>query len=57
LTDAFFPTPGTVSNTLAVNFYMFDSTQGYFIETDSLNSSELTFGYFAKRTPVCASCQ
>lgn len=57
LTDAFFPTPGTVSNTLAMDFYMIDSTQGYFIETDSLTSAGLTFGYFATRTPVCASCQ
>ncbi len=57
LTDPFFPTPGTVSNTIAVDFYLIDSTQGYFIETDSVTSAVLTFGNFSTRTPVCQSCQ
>lgn len=57
VTDAFFPTPTTVSNTLSVDYFLIDSTQGYFIETDSLVSADLTFGYFASRTPVCTTCQ
>ncbi len=56
LTDSFFPTPGTTSSTLAVAFYLIDSAHGYFIETDSSASAELTFGYFGARTAVCATC-
>ena len=57
ITDAFFPTPGTISNTLNMDYFLIDSTQGYFIETDSPQSADLTFGYFASRTPVCVTCQ
>ncbi|HTS04123.1 MAG TPA: hypothetical protein VMP68_00960 [Candidatus Eisenbacteria bacterium] len=57
MTDPFFPTIATAENTLSMDYFLVDSTQGYFIETDSLVSTDLTFGYFAARTPVCASCQ
>jgi hypothetical protein len=57
LTNTFFPTPGSTDNTIAVAFYLVDSDHGYFIETDSLTSDELSFGYFATRNSVCPSCQ
>ena len=57
ITDPFFPTVGTISNTLSMDYFLIDSTQGYFIETDSITSTDLTFGYFASRTPVCSTCQ
>jgi len=56
LTNTFFPTPGSNPNTIAVEFYLIDSGHGFFIETDSLSSGELSFGYFATRTPVCEGC-
>ena len=57
LTNTLFPSLGASPNTLAVDFYLIDSGHGYFIETDSLTSGELTLGYFATRTPVCPNCQ
>jgi hypothetical protein len=57
LTNTFFPTPGNTANTLPVAFYLIDSNHGFFIETDSQFSGELSFGYFAARTPVCQACQ
>jgi len=56
LTDVFFPTPGANPSSLTMAFYLIDSAHGYFIETDSSISAELTFGYFGARTPVCATC-
>jgi hypothetical protein len=56
LTNSFFSTPGTNPSTLSVAFYLIDSGRGYFIETDSLTSGELSFGYFAPRTAVCPTC-
>jgi hypothetical protein len=56
LNNTFFPSPGSSPNTVAVDFYLIDSGHGYFIETDSLTSLDLTLGYFAARTPVCATC-
>jgi hypothetical protein len=56
LTNTFFPTPGSVPNTIAVAYYLIDPGHGFFIETDSSITGELTFGYFAMRTPVCSTC-
>jgi hypothetical protein len=56
LDNTFFPSPGSVPNTIAVAFYLIDIGHGFFIETDSLTSGELSFGYFSTRTPVCATC-
>ncbi|MFZ0419026.1 MAG: hypothetical protein WAM04_13090 [Candidatus Sulfotelmatobacter sp.] len=56
LTNTFFPTPASVPNTIAVAFYIVDPSHVFFLETDSLLSGELSFGYFAARTPVCPSC-
>jgi len=56
LKNTFFPSPGSAPNTIAVEFYLIDSSHGFFVETDSLSSGELSFGYFAARTPVCPSC-
>ena len=50
MTNTFFP------STLAMAFYLIDSGHGFFIETDSMNTGLLTFGYFATRTPVCQGC-
>jgi len=56
ISNTFFPSPGSSPSTLAVAFYLIDSGHGYFIETDSLTSGELTFGYFSSRTAVCPGC-
>lgn len=56
LSNTLFPSPESVSGTLSMDFWLIDSTQGYFIETDSLKSAQLTFGYLAARTPVCPTC-
>jgi hypothetical protein len=56
LTNTFFPTPGTTPTTIAVEFYLIDSGQGFFVETDSLTSFVFSLGYFAARTPVCQGC-
>jgi hypothetical protein len=54
LTNTFFPPSN--GGEIAVAFYLVNSTYGFFIETDSSTSFELSFGYFATRTPVCPSC-
>jgi hypothetical protein len=56
LTNTFFPSPGTTPSTLAATFYVIDSNHGFFIETDSSLSGELSFGTFTARTPVCPTC-
>jgi hypothetical protein len=56
LTNTFFPSFGSTPHTIAIRFYLIDSNHGLFIETDSLTSAELSFGYFETSTPVCASC-
>jgi hypothetical protein len=57
LDNTFFPTPGTVPNTIAVTFYEVDPNNVFFIETDSSTSAELSVGYLAARTSVCPTCQ
>jgi hypothetical protein len=56
LTNTFFPTPGSTPNTLATRYYFIDSGHGFFIETDSVLSGDLTLGYFATRSTVCPTC-
>ena len=56
LTNTFFPTPGTEPSTIAVAFYVADASHVYVIETDSLTSGELSFGYFSARSAVCSGC-
>jgi len=56
LNNTFFPTTGSAPNTIQVAYYLIDSGHGFFIETDSSITGELTFGYFATRTPVCSTC-
>ena len=61
LSDAFF-TNDLGTTDLSVSFYPIDSTQGFFVETDLADSSgtpisgDLSFGYYATRTPVCQAC-
>lgn len=44
----------------AVDYYLIDPNQGFFVETDLVNSNApsgvVSFGYYAARTPVCAGC-
>ena len=61
LSDTFFVnSQGTTS--LGMAFYPIDSTQGFFVENDLADSAgnpisgDLTFGYYATRTPVCQGC-
>lgn len=52
---------------IAVDYYFIDPGHGWFVETDLVNSvppttpptpsGQVGFGYYATRTPVCASCQ
>jgi hypothetical protein len=56
LTNTFFPSPSSTPNTLGVRYYFIDSGHGFFIETDSVSSGDLTLGYFATRSPVCSTC-
>jgi len=56
LTNPLFHSAGTTPTTLTIDFYLIDSSHGYFIETDSLTSGFLTLGYFGARTPVCPNC-
>jgi hypothetical protein len=41
-----------------VNYYFIDPGHSFWIETDlvSASSGEVSFGYDAARTPVCATC-
>jgi hypothetical protein len=43
---------------LPVNYYFIDPAHGFFVETDLVNapSSQVSFGYYAARTPVRESC-
>jgi hypothetical protein len=56
LDNTFFPSPARAPNTIAVAFYVVDASHAFFLETDSLVSGELSFGYFAARTSVCPGC-
>jgi hypothetical protein len=44
----------------AVDYYVIDPTQGFFVETDLVNPNDpsgvVSFGYYSARTPVCAGC-
>lgn len=54
LSNQFFPSD------LSVAFYLIDSGHGYLIELDGgpngTNPGNLSFGYFAARSPVCQGC-
>jgi len=63
LTDAFFVnTQGTTGASLSMAFYPIDSSQGFLVENDladglgNLITGDITFGYYATRTPVCQGC-
>jgi hypothetical protein len=57
---------GTLSGTpfdfspFAVDYYVINPTQGFFVETDLVNPTDpsgvVSFGYYGARTPVCAGC-
>ncbi|MFZ0686304.1 MAG: hypothetical protein WAM89_12245 [Terriglobales bacterium] len=50
----------TTNNEFGVNFYIIDADHGFFVETDLVNpspgSDQVSFGYFAARTPLCTGC-
>jgi hypothetical protein len=50
LSNQFFPSD------LGMAYYLIDSGHGFITETDSLNTGNLSFGYFAIRTPVYPGC-
>jgi hypothetical protein len=45
---------------MAVDYYFIDPDHGFWVETDLVNgvppSGQLSFGYYATRTPVCTGC-
>jgi hypothetical protein len=50
---------GTFFNPSAnVAYYMIDSTRGFFVETDLVDpgTGQVSLGYYAARTPICAGC-
>jgi hypothetical protein len=50
---------GTLFNSgIEVEYYIIDPGHGFFVETDLVNpgTGQVSFGYYAARTPVCASC-
>jgi hypothetical protein len=57
LTNTFFSTAGSALNTISARFYLFDSDHGFFIETDSALTAELSYGYLHRRSPICSECQ
>lgn len=47
---------------IAVDYYSIDLDHGFFVETDlvtpgALQNGQVSFGYYAPRTPVCSGCQ
>jgi hypothetical protein len=57
MTNTYFPSPGSTPSTIGVAYYLIDAGHGFVIETDSLTSGQLMFGYFSQQTPVCSGCQ
>jgi hypothetical protein len=55
-----------LTNQFAVDYYIIDPDHGFFVETDLVNSvppadpanpsGQVSFGYYAARTPLCAGC-
>lgn len=45
----------------AVDYYIINPNQGFFVETDLVNPNDpsgvVSFGYYSARTPVCTGCQ
>ena len=47
---------------IAVDYYFIDPNHGFFVETDLVNATspeqtgQVSLGYYAARTPVCAGC-
>ena len=46
------------NSTIAVEYYVIDANHGFVVETDLVNpgSGQVSFGYYAARTPVCSGC-
>lgn len=57
----FNPNPSSASNGITVDYFFIDTEHGFFVETDlitpSPGSTQVGFGYYAARTPVCQGCQ
>jgi hypothetical protein len=56
--NAVFPLPP--SPPMTVNYYFIDQDHGFWIETDLANptspTGQVSLGFYAARTPVCAGC-
>lgn len=50
--------PLAPSPPMTVDYYFIDEGHGFFVETDlaSQGSGQISFGYYAARTPACESC-
>jgi hypothetical protein len=52
--------PRDTNNQFAADGYIVDPGHVFFVETDLVNSTlpsgQVSFGYYAARTPLCASC-
>jgi hypothetical protein len=53
-----FNVTNTITNAFSVDYFFIDPTQGFFIETDLVTqqSAQVSFGYYAARTPLCSGC-
>ncbi len=55
-----FTVGNTTNSGFPVNYYFIDAGHGFFVETDLVNpspgSGQVSFGYYAARTPVCNGC-
>jgi len=53
-----FTVGNNANNGFAVNYYFIDPDHGFFVETDlvSQGSGQVSFGYYAARTPACPGC-
>jgi hypothetical protein len=55
-----FTVGSNTNNQFAADYYIVDPSRGFFVETDLVNSAlpsgQVSFGYYAARTPLCASC-
>jgi hypothetical protein len=53
--------PSSPNNGFSVDYFFIDAEHGFFVETDLINpnpgSSQVGFGYYTARTPVCQGCQ
>jgi len=57
LFNQFFPINVDNNNDISVAYYVIDPNHAFLVETDTINTNTVTFGYLATRAPVCPTCQ